>query len=122
MRRRKADVVLGVRRMEVGSRFTGPMERSGRLTRLVRRIGSRKKLRRQDSAREFTPNGALYLFDWDYFKKHRSLYADGRRTFGLLMDRNHSLEIDEPGDLSWAEYLVQKGFIDVREWKDGRKR
>jgi len=122
MKRHKADVVLGVRRMEIAGRFVGPMERGGRLTRLVRKIGAASRQRRQDFVPEFTPNGAVYLFNWDYFKKHRSLYADGRRAYGMLMDDWHSLEIDEPADLEWARYLVAKGYIDVREWKTRGKK
>ena len=122
MKRKKADVVLGLRRIETATRFVGPMQHGGRLAGLVGKIASQSRLRRQENEPEFTPNGALYLFRWDYFKKHHSLYADGRKAFGVVMDRYHSLEIDEPGDLAWAEFLVKRGLIDVREWKKGRSK
>lgn len=117
MKRKKADVVLGVRRVETATRFIGPMGRGGSLTRLVGKIASLPKLRRQDHAPEFTPNGALYLFGWDYFKKHRSLYAGSGKAFGVVMDRCHSLEIDEPMDLAWANFLVRQGIVRLNDRK-----
>jgi CMP-N-acetylneuraminic acid synthetase len=45
------------------------------------------------------------------------MYADRERSYGYLMDRFHSVEIDEMIDLYWAEFLVEKGYIDLSYWK-----
>ncbi len=62
-------------------------------------------------------NGALYLFKWDYFKKYKRIYYDGETTYGYVMEPEYSVEIDTMMDLHWAEFLVEKGYIDLSHWK-----
>ena len=77
----------------------------------------KKHLRRQDMSPEYTMNAALYLFKWSLFKEHKSVYVDRDKTYGYVMDRYHSVEIDEPIDLHWAEFLVDKGYVDMSYWR-----
>jgi CMP-N,N'-diacetyllegionaminic acid synthase len=116
MEARRANVVVGVRPVEVSSVFVGPLDREGRLSAIVDKIEARQKLRRQDVAQEVTMNGALYLFRWDFFKERRSLYCDRENTYGYMMDPHYSVEIDSPVDLAWAEFLVEKGHVDMAHW------
>ena len=95
------------------------MDEQGRITQIIHQIKGRKELRRQDVAQEYTMNGGLYLFRWDFFKKHRAIYHDPDNTFGYVMDRHYSIEIDEPIDLQWVEFLVANGYIDISHWQQG---
>jgi hypothetical protein len=33
------------------------------------------------------------------------------------MDEFHSVEIDQPIDLAWAQFLIDRGFIDTTHWQ-----
>lgn len=112
-----ASAVIGMRATEVNSLYVAPMDEQGRITELIDKVESLKHKRRQDFRQEYTANGALYLFKWELFKQHHTMYADREKSYGYVMDRYHSVEIDEMIDLHWAEFLVEKGYIDLSYWK-----
>jgi CMP-N,N'-diacetyllegionaminic acid synthase len=112
-----ASAVIGMRKTEVHSTYVAPMDDSGRITELIQKVEDLQYRRRQDMRDEYTANGALYLFKWELFKKHHTMYADGPNSFGYVMDRYHSIEIDEPIDLQWSEFLVESGHLDLSPWK-----
>lgn len=112
-----ANAVVGVRPMEVHSVYIRQLDKQRRLSQDIDRLREARRERRQDMPQECTPNGALYLFKWEYFKKHRSIYHEYEKVFGYMMDRFYSIEIDEPIDLYWAEFLVEKGYISLADWK-----
>jgi CMP-N,N'-diacetyllegionaminic acid synthase len=113
-----ANVVVGMRAMEVNSTFVGPMDAEARIAAIIDKIGKRKALGRQAMEQEYTMNGCLYLFRWNFFREHGVIYGDRERTYGLVMDRYRSIEIDEPVDLHWAEFLLEKGYVDASTWRD----
>ncbi|MQF67099.1 acylneuraminate cytidylyltransferase family protein [SAR202 cluster bacterium AD-802-F09_MRT_200m] len=112
-----ANVVVGMRETEVNSVFVGPLDQEGRITQIIDQMQCMKPLHRQALSTEYTMNGGLYLFKWDYFKEHQSIYADRDKSFGYVMDRHYSLEIDNLIDLHWAEFLVDNGYVDISYWK-----
>lgn len=118
MRARGANAVLGVREVDVASVFTGPLGADGSLAAVAAKVRALSGLRRQDQAPEVTMNGALYLMRWDWYRTARSRYADPENTYGLLMDRAHSMEIETPIDLTVARALVSEGRIDMAPWRD----
>lgn len=111
-----ASAVIGMREMEINSVFVGELDEQGRMTQIIDQMQQRY-LRRQDTKPEYTMNGALYLFKWDLFKTHHTMYVDRENTYGYIMDRYHSIEIDEPIDLQWAEFLVDRGYVDLALWR-----
>jgi N-acylneuraminate cytidylyltransferase/CMP-N,N'-diacetyllegionaminic acid synthase len=112
---KEANAVIGMREMEINSVFVGELDEQGRMTQHIDQM-QKRYLRRQDTKPEYTMNGALYLFKWDLFKEHHSVYADREHSYGYAMDRFHSIEIDEPIDLEWAKFLVDNGHIDLSYW------
>ena len=118
MIKQDASVVVGVRETEVNSVFVGPIEADGRIAGIVDQMKGIQNVRRQDLPQEFTLNGGLYLFRWEYFKEHPTIYHDREKTFGYVMDRYHSTEIDEVIDLEWVEFLVDRGYVDASHWKN----
>ncbi len=113
---RNANVVLGMRRMEVNSMFTGPMDAQGRISDIIDKVRHWDSTRRQDLPQEYTMNAALYLFKWEYFKTHKSLYRDRDATYGYVMEPEYSVEIDDMNDLRRAEFVVKKRLIDLSCW------
>jgi CMP-N,N'-diacetyllegionaminic acid synthase len=111
----RANVVVGVGPAGLHSSKHGKLDESGRIDRHVDRIG-RYAVRQQDQ-REYTLNGALYLIQWDYFKHEQRIMGDQKTTFAHIMGRAYSVEIDEPLDLEWAEFLVANGHVDMGQWR-----
>lgn len=115
---RDANAVLGVSEVHTGSTVIGPLGPHGELTAIVDKMHAARAQtgQRQTLGREYTMNGALYLFRWDYFKQHQWIYHDRAGVYGHVMDRLHSIEIDEPVDLAWAEFLVSQGHVPLSDW------
>lgn len=116
MERTGAAVVVGMREMEVNSIFTGAIDPAGRISTIVEKIAGRTALARQQMQQEFTMNGGLYLIAWEHFRRTGAIYSDAARTFGYRMERHRSVEIDEPVDLDWARFLVERGHIAMNHW------
>jgi len=106
-----------LREVEINPVFIGPMDENGRITPIIDQIKDKGPLRRQDLAPEYTMNGALYLFKWDFFKKYKSIFYDRYKTFGYVMEPHYSIEIDQMIDLHWVEYLINSGHVDMSYWK-----
>ena len=113
---RKASLVVGMRETEVPSVFIGPLGNDGSIAAIVERVVNMPAQRRRDQAPEVTMNGALYLFGWEAMRKHRRIYADPGASYGILMDRLHSIEIESAADLAYASYVVEHGMLDVSPW------
>lgn len=83
------------------------------LSTIAKNIQSGGILRRQDLKREITPSGGFYISKWDAFKQDKSFYTD--RTLSFLLPDINGLEIDEPLDWSWAEFLLERGMINITD-------
>jgi N-acylneuraminate cytidylyltransferase/CMP-N,N'-diacetyllegionaminic acid synthase len=112
---KNANVVVGVRPMEINSVFVGPLGEDGKLTAIVDKLQG-VHYRRQDVPQEYTVNGTFYLARWAYLQRERSLYRDPDATYGLVMDPAYSVEIDAPIDLQWADFLLERGHVDISNW------
>lgn len=55
-------------------------------------------------------NGAIYLSDIDYFKENQSFI--GKKTYALIMDKMHSIDIDDKLDLAFSEFLLVSKITD----------
>jgi CMP-N,N'-diacetyllegionaminic acid synthase len=62
-------------------------------------------------------NGALYLVGWEAMRRHRKIYADPAASYGILMDRMDSIEIESAADLAYASYVVEHGMLDISPWQ-----
>ncbi len=117
MQRKQANLVVGIKEVTVASIFIGAMDPESRITSIIDKVAMLESVRRQDLPQEVTLNGALYLIRWDYFKRHRHRYRDRLNSYGLTMPWNYSIELDEPMDLAFAEFLIERGYIDLSFWR-----
>lgn len=113
---RKASLVVGMRETEVSSIFVGTLGADGSIGSIVDRMLKTPAQRRQDQPIEVTMNGALYLVGWDAMRKHRKIYADPAASYGIMMDRTHSIEIESAADLAYASYVIEHGMLDASPW------
>ena len=110
---RDASVVVGVRPRRGQLHVRRTARRAGRIASIIDKMQQRTTARRQDVPQAYTMNAALYLMRWDYFKEHRSVYYDGKTTYGYVMPPEYSVEIDTLMDFRRAEFLVEKGYVDL---------
>jgi CMP-N,N'-diacetyllegionaminic acid synthase len=117
---RNASLVVGLREAEVSSIFVGPLGKDGSIGTIVQNMLAAPALRRQDQAPQVTMNGALYLIGWEAMRRHRKIYADPSASYGILMDRLHSIEIENAADLAYATYVVERRILDTSPWRQVR--
>ena len=113
----EANLVVGMRETKIHTTFVGPIDENGQISQIINQINDVEETHRQALPKQYTMNGALYLFKWDFFKERGMIYADREKSFGMVMDSYHSIEIDEMIDLQWAEFLVESGYVDVADWQ-----
>jgi CMP-N,N'-diacetyllegionaminic acid synthase len=104
--RRKANVCVSVTDVPKSPYWTFYLDEDERLTPFLQRKG-KMALRRQDAPKLYALNGAVYVANVGYLKKHRSFM--GRGTIGYYMPLSRSCDIDTPFDL-WlcAALLTEK--------------
>lgn len=65
-----------------------------------------KNKNRQEMPDFYRINGALYVADIGYMKRHRGFL--GKRTFAYVMPKERSVDIDDELDLLFAESLMRR--------------
>lgn len=76
------------------------------LTELAENFKGLKNLGRQAFKKEITPSGGFYISRWEPFLENKSFYTC--KTLGFEVDEISGLEIDEPLDWDFAEFLIKK--------------
>ena len=64
-------------------------------------------LRRQDERAEITPSGGFYIARTESVRRRGTFYSGA--TLAYPVGLGEDLEIDEPIDWDWAEFLVERG-------------
>ena len=67
---------------------------------------NKDKLGRQQFKKQITPSGGFYICEWEKFKKTNTFY--NHNTISFELDEMKGLEIDEPIDWEFAEFLIKK--------------
>lgn len=111
---KKALGVLGVKEVDVNSRFVAEIDDDLNMKNHYIKIRKLKSLRRQDLKKEYTMNGVLYIADWNYMKKHKTFHSE--KTYAYIIPKERSVEIDDVNDLYYARFLVENGIIDKKLW------
>jgi CMP-N-acetylneuraminic acid synthetase len=115
--RTNASLVVGLRRVATASAYTQPESPDASVSAIVERIVGMRDVRRQSQGREVTPNAGLYIFSVEAFERTGRIYADPERSFGLVMEDEYSVEVDEPIDLTWARFLYESNLIERSHWE-----
>lgn len=117
MQSKQATMVVGMVPHKTNRVFVGEMSDDGNLTPIIQQMQSLQRLDRQALRPNFTMNGGFYLLNWNHFLKIGRRYADPDRSYGVIMDEFHSIEIDEPIDLAWAQFLIDQGHVNPAPWQ-----
>ena len=65
-----------------------------------------KNIGRQEFEKEITPSGGFYISKWNTFLEKKSFYTS--KTLSFEVDEISGLEIDEPLDWEFAEFIITK--------------
>ena len=80
------------------------------LTGIYKNILKKNSLVRQAFKDQITPCGGLYISSWSNFLKEKSFYT--KKTIPFLIEEINSIEIDEPLDFMFAEFLIKNNYIE----------
>lgn len=100
----KAHGIVAVKESRPASIFV--QKKSDYLDEFCNKIKSIEKLGRQGFIKEVTPSGGFYICRWENFLSTRSFYEP--RTIAYEVDEISGLEIDEPLDWEFAEFIITK--------------
>jgi CMP-N,N'-diacetyllegionaminic acid synthase len=103
--------IVAVRNVRPHTYFV--QEKSKYLNILAQKLSTSNKLRRQDRNDEVTPSGGFYISKWNSFLKNKTFYTE--KTLQFQVPELNGIEIDEPIDWLWAEFLLEKGIITHNE-------
>lgn len=117
MASRQASMVVGMVPHKINRVFIGEMGNHGNLGPIIRQMQSLQRLDRQALGANYTMNGGFYLLNWQHFRKARRRYSDPEGSYGIVMDEFHSIEIDEPIDLEWAQHVIDQGLVKTTPWE-----
>ncbi len=102
---REASALVTVRRVNPPTFLVQPRDRT--LAVLGQRFADKSRLRRQDLPEEITPSGGLFLSTWSNLRGRGTFYTD--QTLSFEVSDVCGVDIDEPIDWQWAEFLLESG-------------
>ena len=100
----KADSVLSVTESDVPIEWYKKIDQNGKLKSYLPGIIAVNN--RQDHEQAYIPNGAIYVFRLELLRDTRQYYHD--KTYPYVMPRYRSVDIDEPIDFEWAEFILNR--------------
>ncbi len=72
-----------------------------------------KNYSRQEFEKEITPSGGFYISKWNAFLENKTFYTS--KTLSFEVDEVSGLEIDEPLDWEFAEFIVLKKLNEIKK-------
>lgn len=106
----QANAIVAVKETRPNTFFI--QEESEYLEIISKRIENVKSLGRQSFRKQITPSGGFYISKWDTFIENKTFYTEN--TLQYLLPDESTLEIDEPIDFEWAEFLIKNNKIDFK--------
>ena len=101
---RDAEGIVAVRESRPNKIFT--QEEDVFLDKIASNLDVLNRFDRQAFKREITPSGGFYISRWDNFLSSKTFYT--KKTLGYEVDEIAGIEIDEPLDWSFAEFIIEK--------------
>jgi CMP-N,N'-diacetyllegionaminic acid synthase len=107
----EAENIVAVRESRPNSFFI--QKDSKYLTELAERLSMMQSHARQNFDKEITPSGGFHIAKWDSFKKSKTFFT--QKTLSFFVGSENELEIDEPLDWNFAEFILQQGLIKISD-------
>lgn len=104
-----ADSIVAVRESRPNTLFI--QDESKFLDKIAKELEDINTIGRQNFKMQITPSGGFYISRWKSFLKSKTFYTSN--TITLLVDNIAGIEIDEPIDFAFAEFLIEKKIINI---------
>lgn len=104
-----AESIVAVRESRPNTIFI--QEETKYLVQIAKEIENIKLVGRQNFSKQITPSGGFYISRWDCFLEQKTFYTS--KTLGFLVDNIAGIEIDEPIDFSFANFLIETNIINI---------
>ena len=101
---KEADAVVGITELESTAEWSGPLEKDLQVPWLATR---EQNHRSYEVRKKVKINGAIYLIDSKRLKEERTFFLK-EKIYGLMMDKDASLDIDTKLDFDIAEFLMER--------------
>jgi CMP-N,N'-diacetyllegionaminic acid synthase len=101
---KNAEAIVAVRESRPHKLFI--QEEEMYLEKIANNLEKLNRFDRQAFKKEITPSGGFYISRWDSFIKLKTFYSP--RTMGYEVDDISGIEIDEPFDWEFAEFIIEK--------------
>jgi N-acylneuraminate cytidylyltransferase/CMP-N,N'-diacetyllegionaminic acid synthase len=107
----EAENIVAVRESRPNSFFI--QKNSKYLSELAERLSMVQSHARQNFGKEITPSGGFHMARWDSFKRSKTFFTP--KTLSYFVGPENELEIDEPLDWNFAEFILRNGFIKIND-------
>jgi CMP-N-acetylneuraminic acid synthetase len=107
----EAENIVAVRESRPNSFFV--QKDSEYLSVLADRLSKVHSHARQNFGKEITPSGGFHITKWDSFKKSKTFFT--QKTLSYFIRSENELEIDEPVDWNFAEFILKNGLIKISD-------
>ncbi|MHB1484516.1 MAG: acylneuraminate cytidylyltransferase family protein [Saccharofermentanales bacterium] len=103
MKKLNANTIVGVCETDHSPLWCNTLPKDNSLSNFINR--QLQTVPRQGLPKYYRINGALYILKTDYFNSTNDIYA--QKSFAFIMDKLHSVDIDDEMDFIFAEILVR---------------
>ena len=111
---KQADSIVATKEVRPNSFFV--QNESSFLNEVGQRLSKKVNYSRQNFSSQITPSGGFYISKWDSFNKNKGFYS--KNTLSYKLPVKCDLEIDDPIDWLFAEFLIKENKIDFNQlWK-----
>lgn len=104
LEKKQADSVISVTEAAVPPFWMNTLPEDGSMGSFIREEVKRKT--RQEFPQYYQLNGAVFIADWNFIKNSQSWY--GEKSYALIMPAERSVDIDNPLDLEFVQFLMEK--------------
>ena len=103
MEEKNANIIIGVCEVDHSPLWSNTLTKSDSMIGFIK--PEFVKMPRQSLPIYYRINGALYIIKVDYLMKAKDIYAN--KSFAIVMDKEHSVDIDDNLDFLIAEMLMK---------------
>ncbi|MEG2058903.1 MAG: acylneuraminate cytidylyltransferase family protein [Lachnospiraceae bacterium] len=101
LKEKQADSVIGICQMEHSPLWSNTLPDSHSMEGFLSQTNNRE---RHEFDTYYRINGAMYLVKTDIYTDHMAMY--GPRSYGYIMNKSHSVDVDDAFDFRFAEVLL----------------
>ena len=105
-KKNKADSVIAVKKVDIPHKWLLNLGKKNKLK--LKNSNLNMSTNRQSYETLYIPNGSIFIFNYNFLKKSKNYY--GKRTYGYIMPKVKSFDIDDQTDFQIEEGFLKKNY------------